>query len=248
MVDSPYRGPPFLAEAADTTFYFFNPFPATTFSKVVSNILHSVDQIVRPVDIVLHYPIWARPATRANSQQLLEKQQVQLLVDKIPSVLDSYATSLDATMTPRKEKGSVIMKIADRIQRLRKMKGISQEELAEKMGVSRQAVSKWESEQSIPDLDKIIVMSEYFEVTTDYILKGVETPSQKRDNKSFGVGQTLYIASTAFLAIGLLCAFGGWYAEQISGEYLGIDDNSSNWCGSLLYWQHLLAYKGTFHH
>ena len=140
------------------------------------------------------------------------------------------------------------MKIADRIQRLRKMKGISQEELAEKMGVSRQAVSKWESEQSIPDLDKIIVMSEYFEVTTDYILKGVETPSQKRDNKSFGVGQTLYIASTAFLAIGLLCAFGGWYAEQISGEYLGIDDNSSNWCGSLLYWQHLLAYKGTFHH
>lgn len=44
------------------------------------------------------------------------------------------------------------MNMADRIQYLRKAKGISQEELAEKVGVSRQAVSKWESEQSMPDL------------------------------------------------------------------------------------------------
>lgn len=48
------------------------------------------------------------------------------------------------------------MKLSDRIQDLRKMKGMSQEELANLMGVSRQAVSKWESEQSIPELDKII--------------------------------------------------------------------------------------------
>ena len=58
------------------------------------------------------------------------------------------------------------MNIADRIQNLRKAKGISQEDLADKVGVSRQAVSKWESEQSVPDLDKIIIMSEYFDVTT----------------------------------------------------------------------------------
>ena len=62
------------------------------------------------------------------------------------------------------------MNIADRIQNLRKAKGISQEELADKVGVSRQAVSKWESEQSVPDLDKVIIMSEYFDVTTDYCL------------------------------------------------------------------------------
>ncbi len=67
------------------------------------------------------------------------------------------------------------MNIADRIQYLRKQKGYSQEELADKVGVSRQAVSKWESEQSTPDLEKVIVMSELFEVTTDYILKGIET-------------------------------------------------------------------------
>ena len=62
------------------------------------------------------------------------------------------------------------MNIADRIQYLRKQKGYSQEELSDKVGVSRQAVSKWESEQSTPDLEKVIAMSELFEVTTDYIL------------------------------------------------------------------------------
>jgi len=51
------------------------------------------------------------------------------------------------------------MNMADRIQYLRKSKGISQEELADKVGVSRQAVSKWESEQSTPDLEKIIIMN-----------------------------------------------------------------------------------------
>ena len=67
--------------------------------------------------------------------------------------------------------------MSDRIQYLRKQKGYSQEELADKVGVSRQAVSKWESEQSMPDLEKVIIMSELFEVTTDYILKGIEPVS-----------------------------------------------------------------------
>ncbi len=66
------------------------------------------------------------------------------------------------------------MNMADRIQYLRKAKGFSQEELADKAGVSRQAVSKWETGQSTPDIEKIIIMSELFEVTTDYILKGIE--------------------------------------------------------------------------
>ena len=59
------------------------------------------------------------------------------------------------------------MTIADRIQSLRKSKGMSQEELADAVGVSRQAVSKWESEQATPDLDKVVIMSDIFEVTTD---------------------------------------------------------------------------------
>ena len=75
------------------------------------------------------------------------------------------------------------MTIADRIQSLRKAKGMSQEELADAIGVSRQAVSKWESEQTTPDLDKIVVMSDVFEVTTDYLLKGIE-PVKTDDHKT----------------------------------------------------------------
>ena len=75
------------------------------------------------------------------------------------------------------------MNMADRIQYLRKQKGLSQEELADKIGVSRQAVSKWESEQSIPDVEKIITISEFFGVTTDYIIKGTESVSVINNKK-----------------------------------------------------------------
>ncbi|MDE6761474.1 MAG: helix-turn-helix domain-containing protein [Lachnospiraceae bacterium] len=106
------------------------------------------------------------------------------------------------------------MNMADRIQYLRKAKGISQEELADKVGVSRQAVSKWESEQSAPDLEKVIIMSDFFGVTTDYILKGIEPVEDKEQKSKELTGKVLYIASTAFVFIGLFCAFGGWYEKQ----------------------------------
>lgn len=63
------------------------------------------------------------------------------------------------------------MILADKIIELRKKCGWSQEELAEKVGVSRQSVSKWEGALSVPDLDKILAMSNIFGVSTDYLLK-----------------------------------------------------------------------------
>ncbi len=63
------------------------------------------------------------------------------------------------------------MIFADKLIGLRKKSGWSQEELAEQMGVTRQSISKWEGAQSIPDLDKIIRLSELFGVSTDYLLK-----------------------------------------------------------------------------
>lgn len=62
------------------------------------------------------------------------------------------------------------MNIAEKIVLLRKKKGISQEELANKLNTSRQAVSKWENNQSTPDLEKLVALSKYFNVTTDYLL------------------------------------------------------------------------------
>lgn len=63
------------------------------------------------------------------------------------------------------------MILAEKIIKLRKQKGWSQEDLALHMGVSRQSVSKWESMSSLPDLDKIIKLSNLFGVSTDYLLK-----------------------------------------------------------------------------
>ena len=60
---------------------------------------------------------------------------------------------------------------ADKIIELRKKNGWSQEDLAEKLDVSRQSISKWEGAQSIPDMNKILKLSEVFSVSTDYLLK-----------------------------------------------------------------------------
>ena len=77
------------------------------------------------------------------------------------------------------------MILADKIIRLRKKNGWSQEELAEKMNVSRQAVSKWESAQTIPDLEKILQLSTLDGVTTDYLLKDeIEDEELTKDTSS----------------------------------------------------------------
>ncbi len=68
------------------------------------------------------------------------------------------------------------MILADKIMNLRKKAGWSQEELANQLGVSRQAVSKWESGSSIPDLDKILRLSQLFDVSTDYLLRDEMEP------------------------------------------------------------------------
>lgn len=63
------------------------------------------------------------------------------------------------------------MTLYDKIMELRKRNGLSQEELGEKIGVSRQAVSKWEMAQTTPDLNKIMALAELFGVSTDFLLK-----------------------------------------------------------------------------
>ena len=83
------------------------------------------------------------------------------------------------------------MILADKIVQLRKNNGWSQEELAAQLNVSRQAVSKWEGAQSVPDLDRILQMSALFGVTTDYLLKDeleAEEPTSGKDSDLRRVG------------------------------------------------------------
>ncbi|MDO4487460.1 MAG: helix-turn-helix transcriptional regulator [Eubacteriales bacterium] len=81
------------------------------------------------------------------------------------------------------------MILADKIIEERKKNGWSQEELAEKLGVSRQAVSKWEGAASTPDLQKVIQLADLFGVSTDYLLKddilpGSQTPTEYNGSES----------------------------------------------------------------
>ena len=63
------------------------------------------------------------------------------------------------------------MALGEKLARLRKARGMSQEQLAEALGVSRQAVSKWELGEAVPDVSRVVAMSELFGVSTDYLLK-----------------------------------------------------------------------------
>ncbi len=66
------------------------------------------------------------------------------------------------------------MPLSEKLYVLRKERGLSQEQLAEKLSVSRQAILKWESGQSVPESDKLLAISSYFDVSLDYLLKETE--------------------------------------------------------------------------
>ena len=78
------------------------------------------------------------------------------------------------------------MKFGDKLIALRKKKGLSQEELAEKLGVSRQSVSKWESNNTYPETDKIVQICNIFECTMDDLINDniTDVESIERKNKN----------------------------------------------------------------
>lgn len=76
------------------------------------------------------------------------------------------------------------MKLHEKIYSQRKLKGLSQEELAEKLGVSRQAVSKWETGEALPEITKLKGLAEVFGVTTDFLLNDNEDVYMKAEVKS----------------------------------------------------------------
>jgi len=71
------------------------------------------------------------------------------------------------------------MTIGEKIANLRNSRGISQEELAEKISVSRQSVSKWEMDQALPGIDKVLQLSDYFSVSTDALLSDKQEIKKK---------------------------------------------------------------------
>ena len=102
------------------------------------------------------------------------------------------------------------MTIGDRLLKLRRERNLSQEDLANELDVSRQTISKWETNQSIPDFDKIVPLCEYFGITTDELLTGnsniVEAKTQDvKSNfaRNIAIAVMLYILSIVAI---VLCA------------------------------------------
>ena len=83
------------------------------------------------------------------------------------------------------------MPLGEKLQRLRKVRGWTQEELAEKVGVSRQSLSKWESDSALPDTANIIVLADLFGVTTDYLLR--ELPAEAATPASSAAPQVVQL-------------------------------------------------------
>ena len=76
------------------------------------------------------------------------------------------------------------MRFEEKIVELRKQKGLSQEELAEQLGVSRQAVSRWELGQTLPDVPNLLQLCELFGVSADYLVRDEEQVTEKSDQSA----------------------------------------------------------------
>ena len=88
-------------------------------------------------------------------------------------------------MVPLLKKGSGAMTFGEKLQSLRQKAGMSQDVLAEKLDVSRQAVSRWERNETMPETEKVILLADLFGVTTDYLLRPeVERQEPIRREKS----------------------------------------------------------------
>ena len=102
------------------------------------------------------------------------------------------------------------MTIGDRLLKLRRERNLSQEDLANELDVSRQTISKWETNQSVPDFDKIVPLCNYFGITTDELLTGnKDIVEAQADNvksnyaRNIAVAVSMYIISLVSI---ILCA------------------------------------------
>ena len=74
------------------------------------------------------------------------------------------------------------MTLGEKIQKLRKQRGLSQEALAEKVTVTRQTISKWESCQSYPDFQRLVLLSDFFGLTLDELIKDIDVQEVREKN------------------------------------------------------------------
>ena len=123
--------------------------------------------------------------------------------------------------------------LSEKLYKLRKNSGLSQEQLAEQLNVSRQAISKWEQGTAVPESEKLISISNYFDVTVDYLLKDdtedtMNTTDEVVEEKpQMMAGIVICIAGIVSMVIwGLLSIFRPETSNQLSdSSMITIDGN-----------------------
>ena len=118
------------------------------------------------------------------------------------------------------------MTLGEKLQRLRRERTMSQEELAAQITVSRQAISKWELDESVPDIANVVQLSQVFGVSTDYLLLDDAAPQPAQPvpaqrEKQEGTAKVLYVGSVFFVVIGVLVGFAGWNDVQTMEAVIG---------------------------
>ena len=125
------------------------------------------------------------------------------------------------------------MELKDKLQLLRKQNGYSQEQLADKIGIARQTISKWETGTAVPESEKLVAISNYFGVSVDYLLKDDEegktkaTDSEIEEKPKMVAGTIICIAGIVSMVIwGLLSIFTPKVSDQMSeSSMITIDGN-----------------------
>lgn len=92
------------------------------------------------------------------------------------------------------------MTFGERLYELRKNKNISQEELAELLEVSRQSISKWENDKAYPEMTRLLFMSEYFDVSLDYLMRGAENVENKENAITRYKAKSLFMIWNSFVS------------------------------------------------
>lgn len=137
------------------------------------------------------------------------------------------------------------MRFEEKIVELRKAKGLSQEELAEQLGVSRQAVSRWELGQTLPDIPNLLQLCELFGVSADYLVREEEQTAAKSDQNAKTIARltrerekTRYQARkyyyTAWAAV--LMAIGFLTSSVIDSRWISFGIGMGQAVGAVIVW------------
>lgn len=137
------------------------------------------------------------------------------------------------------------MRFEEKIVELRKQKGLSQEELAEQLGVSRQAVSRWELGQTLPDIPNLLQLCELFGVSVDYLVRDEELTIAKSEQNTKTIARltrerekTRYLARkyyyTAWAAV--LMAIGFMLAAVIDSRSISFGIGIGQVVGAAIIW------------